>query len=109
MTLEEFHDADITGRALSAEADYGVHWRNGAAKWPTWRVSYIRNTGEIYAVKQAGESEVQLLGQVPADDTANPGGWYKTLDAILSGWADQPHRRISWVKTRLASSPAARS
>jgi hypothetical protein len=106
MTLQEFYDADITGRALSAEADYGVHWRFGG-KWPTWRVSYIRNTGEIYAVKLNGETEVRILGQWPADQTDEPGGWYKTLDVILYGWAEVPHRQLSWVKARLARAAEA--
>ena len=46
--LEAFH-ADNSARERSVEWDYGVHWN--LQPWQhTWRVSYIRTTGEVYAV-----------------------------------------------------------
>ena len=50
QTLQAFYDADPR-RGCSPEADYGVHWRQHP--WPgTWRVSYVKATGEVYALHQ---------------------------------------------------------
>ena len=65
-----------------------------------WRVSYIRDTGEVYAVRVGGP--VKLLGQVDPDPE---GCYYATLDRVLAGWADQPVKRLSWVKGRLNDRP----
>lgn len=92
-------------RALSLEADYGVHWRHEPFTWPVWRVSYIRNTGEVYAIEQHARARVIILGTVPADDPAIDGIYYRTLDQILDGWADEPHRDITWVADRIAAWP----
>lgn len=107
-TLAEFYRSDA--RRLSPEADYGVHWRDGAAYWPTWRVSYIRATGEIYAVKQGGSdtSVVRVLGVVPVDKTAGVGDcWYQTLERLLDGWATLDHGwQLSWITKRIAAHAA---
>ena len=48
--VEEFH-SDSSALRFSPEADYGVHWK--LEGWPnSWRVSYVRDTGEVYAVQQ---------------------------------------------------------
>ena len=48
--VEEFY-SNNSARRRSPEADYGVHWK--LEGWPnSWRVSYVRDTGEIYAVQQ---------------------------------------------------------
>ena len=47
-TLDAYYAAD-EWRLRSEEADYGVHWRLQGWDY-RWRVSYVRNTGEIYAV-----------------------------------------------------------
>ena len=49
-TLEAYYAADER-RRRSEETDYGVHWRLHGWEY-RWRVSYVRNTGEIYAVHQ---------------------------------------------------------
>jgi hypothetical protein len=109
MTLEEFYRSNA--RRLSDEADYGVHWRDGAIYWPTWRVSYVRDTGEIYATKQGGSetSVVRVLGVVPADETADGGGcWYQTLERLLEGWATLDHDwKLSWVVGKLRAAGKA--
>ena len=86
-SIEEFHDADPR-RRHSDEADYGSHWR----LYPfhgLWRVSYVRDTGEVYAVRQSGRpaGPVLILGTVPADEVADErrGLYYRTLDRILEG------------------------
>ena len=48
--VEEFY-SENSARRRSPEADYGVHWK--LEGWPnSFRVSYVRDTGEIYAVQQ---------------------------------------------------------
>ena len=98
LTLEDFY-ANRPERRNREEADYGVHWR--LEGWPhKWRVSYVRNTGEIYAVHQQlqgiNDSErpssygpLFVVGQVPPDPV--PEGnlrqlFYQTLEDILDGW-----------------------
>ena len=48
--VEEFYSENSAG-LRSPAADYGVHWK--LEGWPnSFRVSYVRDTGEIYAVQQ---------------------------------------------------------
>ena len=47
-TLEAYYAADER-RRRNEEADYGVHWRLEGREH-RWRVSYVRNTGELYVV-----------------------------------------------------------
>ena len=91
-------------RRTSPEADYGVFW--SAAGTPgRWRVSYIQDTGEIYAVHLDGHpAQVVILGHVPADTPTNPKDiWYSTLETILDGWAEEclKPNSLSWLQTRL--------
>ena len=65
--LESFY-SDNPARRRSPEASYGVHWRLDG--WTgTWRVSYVRDTGEVYAVFQGPTRTVRL----PTGETAGPG------------------------------------
>lgn len=97
-SIEDFY-AENEERRRSGEADYGCWWTEPGQSWPRWRVSYIQKTGEVYAVQLPG-GRVNLLGIVPPDD---PIYYYRTLDAILEGWADIIHQpgSLDWVKARL--------
>ena len=97
QSLEAFYDANLA-RRQSGEADYGEQWTNGA-NWPHWRVSYIHGSGEVYAVELQGQGRVMVLGVVPPDQ--GEGLYYRTLDLILQGWANEGGRPISWVRERL--------
>ena len=94
-TIEAYY-AEKPERRSSEEADYGVHWL--LEGWPyKWRVSYVRATGEIYAVHQEGRvhegaERVQsygplfVIGRVAPDPV--PEGdrkslFYATLEQIL--------------------------
>jgi hypothetical protein len=91
--------ADRPERESSMECDYGVHWHDGRIRWPMWRVSYVQATGEIYAVRTGGRPElVKVLGVVAPDEGRY---YYRTLDRIFDGWADQAVCRLSWAKARL--------
>ena len=66
-TLEAYYAADER-RLRSEEADYGVSLRLQGWDY-RWRVSYIRNTGEVYVVHQGATiGPVFVLGYVPPDD-----------------------------------------
>ena len=91
--VEEFYSENSAG-LRSPAADYGVHWK--LEGWPnSFRVSYVRDTGEIYAVQQGPipsgilptgeiiittrpeatgpeEGPVLLLGHFPIDEEAGP-------------------------------------
>ena len=95
-------------RARSPECDYGVHWRLDG--YPgTWRVSYVRNTGEVYALNLSPEDgRLAIIATVPPDQPAKPGDtYYRTLNAILHGWADHcgPRNGLAWAADRLAEYP----
>lgn len=103
--LDEFY-AEKEDRRTSPEADYGVHWRRGELQ-ENWRVSYVRKTGEVYAVRLSHQtSPVWILGIVPPDPDEGEGRrYYRTLDGILEGWEHEcgNHESLLWVRQRLAS------
>jgi len=111
-SLEEFYSDPRDGigarRDRSPESDYGVHWRLGGSRASSWRVSYVRATGEVYATRaMRGHDSVLVLGVVPPDpvDESVPydrrASYYRTLDDILAGWAETDHD-LGWVIGRLA-------
>ena len=121
---EEFY-SDNPARRRSPETDYGVHWRlDGWAG--TWRVSYVRDTGEVYAVLQGPtqsgrlptgeiiiatgpeEGPVLLLGHFPWQpsnlENAGPHDvYYQGLEHLLSGWGERCGRPngLVWVIEKL--------
>jgi len=81
---------DDPERKRSPEVDFGSHWyelREGEPLlWPTWRISWIQRTGELYAVEQIPESD-------------SPGrryfvvGVFRTREEVerfMEGWASEP-------------------
>ena len=103
-TLEDYYAADIR-RRKGEECDYGAHWR--LDNWTyRWRVSYVRDTGEIYAVHRGNTlGPVFAIGIIPPDPVHDGGRslWYSTLDSILEGWAKQCTRpnSLRWIKDHL--------
>ena len=129
--MGEFY-SDNSARRRSPEADYGVHWKLDG--WPnSWRVSYVRDTGEIYAVHQGPiqtgilptgeiiiangleEGPVLLLGHFPwlTSDLEEAGPptiksrvYYRGLEHHLEGWPErciQPNGLV-WVIEKLGGS-----
>ena len=98
-SIEEFY-AENEERRRSGEADYGVFWTVPGQSWPKWRVSYIHNTGEVYAIQLKDGGIVKVLGTVPPDDDRI---YYQTLDRILQGWVDAIHHpgSLVWVERKL--------
>ena len=106
--IEDFYNENPR-RRYSREADYGVNWR--MEPWPhRWRVSYLQDTGEIYAVN-LGRNHVPgpviIMGVLQPDH--EPQGfmgretYYRTLDAVLDGYGDRCWEKngLLWVMSRL--------
>lgn len=115
MKVEDFYSAD-PARRMSGEADYGVMWTIAPLTWPTWRVSYVRDTGEVYACCLGGTTEqrgdVLILGTLaPAEgerrlvEAAEGNHWTQPLDDLLAGWAEQ--HDLAWVAYKLAGTYSA--
>jgi hypothetical protein len=108
-SLHSFYSADPR-RDRSPEWDYGVEWR-GEYDWPRYRVSWVVETGEVYAYRQGGDESVRVLGVVDRVGeypySAGHDAWAAFRDAqpierVLEGWAEQPTQELSWVVGRLA-------
>ncbi len=94
-SLEHFYSGN-PARRRSPEALYGVHWR--LEGWPgTWQVSYVRDTGEVYARRQGrGAGPLTVLGAFPADPDAGPSDvYYRGAGPVPRGLARtlQPAQR----------------
>ena len=106
--LEQFYSDNPTRRS-SPEADYGVHWQ--LPNWAgNWRVTYVRDTGEVYALYSAS-GPLMLLGTFPIDpDTAGPWDiYYNGLDRLLEGWTDHcgPPGGLGWLIEKMAQAGPA--
>jgi hypothetical protein len=103
-SLRDFY-ADDDRRRLSGEADYGVHWKLGNNAFPRWRVSYVHETGEVYAVAlvPGSRDQVVVMGVVPPDEDGVT--YYDTLDKILHGWEHECGKpgSLDWVMSRLSA------
>lgn len=106
-SLRAFYDADAR-RDPSPEWDFGVHWK-GEYDWPRYRVSWVIETGELYAVELGGQGRVYVLAVVDrVGDYPYSGGhdaWVRFKDAqpieqVLSGWAESD-QELGWVVRRL--------
>jgi hypothetical protein len=92
-SINDFYVAD-SRRLYSGEVDFGVLWRDGQM-WPTYRVSWVMETGEFYAIRLSGRHDrVELLGTVEGRTAA---------EDALDGWANIEPMELSWVRARLAA------
>ena len=95
--LDSFYD-DNPLRLRSEQAHYGYWWTDDSPA-VRWRVSYIQDTGEVYAVADTIGEGMKLLGVVPLG--ARKVSALRTLDKLMEGWRELPHRELSWVRHRL--------
>ena len=106
--IEEFYSA-VPARRFSGEANYGVWWvEGGNPAVPCWRVSYVRDTEEVYAVR-SGDGPVRVLGTFPVDPDAQPEDvYYSGLDSHLDGWGERCGQlnSLAWITERLTQPPA---
>lgn len=73
----------IGGPARSPEVDYGCWWTLDAHRGhPRWRVSFIMDTGEVYAVEMAGHRPDRfiILGRLTGGRAA--------MERAMRGWAE---------------------
>jgi len=72
-------------RLVSREIDFGVNWTlTGKERWPHWRVSWIEETGELYAVEMtestgANKRRFVALATIPS---------LEEVELALTNWAD---------------------
>jgi hypothetical protein len=89
-SMREFYGT--RGGERSGEVDFGVWWRLGEPpREQPWRVSWVRDTGDVYAVA-ARTGSVELLGTIPSEDE---------LERRFAGWADvcgEP-RSLQWARS----------
>lgn len=110
-TIEAFY-SENEARRRSPEADFGCWWLDDRQPG-CCQISYVKATGEVYAVHIRGRAAVEVLGVVPPDpEEYTPGGnrisrltYYRTLDRILKGWSEHCGTRggLVWVRAKLAS------
>lgn len=89
----EAYYTDVPGARRSGEVDFGVWWFD--AEREPWRVSWVRATGDVYAVRTNG-GQVIVLGNMSNR---------RELEQRLDGWAEvcgKPHS-LDWVRKRLAA------
>ena len=93
---QAFHGADPR-RRLSGELDLGATWRLDGGS-DSYRVAWLRDTGELYVCRADGYdgscTEVQVLAVV--DDE-------QLLDTMVFGWQDARHAPdgLKWLRARL--------
>jgi len=105
VTLAAFWAADPAGRERSPEVDYGVNWTKDGRPWPSYSLSYIQNTGEVYTRRNGPGPgpAVRVLAIVepgPDEGILSRVRYYAPVEAILAGWAEAGHD-LAWVHARL--------
>jgi hypothetical protein len=103
-SIDAFYAA--RGGKFSRECDYGVWWSDNPQGFPRYRVSYVKDTGDVYAINQT-TGRVEVLGTVepdPIDERDFRSRWEGPLDDLLEGWPDRcgPPGGLAWVRSRLA-------
>ena len=75
--------SNTPARRRSGELDFGCHWRLNGQAFPTWRVSWIEETGELYALEELAGIELEdrfiVIGRFPDEDA---------VELAMNGWAD---------------------
>lgn len=82
-------------RLVSEQIDLGSNWTLNHLSISKYRLSWIENTGELYAVNLYTADEFILIATIPTEPE---------LDRILSDWTDiTPHleQMIAIIHSRL--------
>jgi hypothetical protein len=96
LTLQEFYASDPQ-RAQSREVRYGTLWREFAPV-PAYRLAWVQNTGELYAVELSEPDErkdpVEVLGVLWSGPQ---------VEACLAGWSERcgEQRSLLWARDRI--------
>jgi hypothetical protein len=78
---------DQPGRRRSGEVDFGSRWQPiDGPEWPLYRVSWIVNTGELYAIEERLQEERRrlcVLGIITDRET---------VERLMDGWCEPDFR-----------------
>src|SRR5688500_12564990 len=72
--------SEVLIRERSGEHDFGSHWARLSLgqHWPNWRISWIEDTGELYAVDLSSEDQFIVIKTITAE---------AEVEKALAGWA----------------------
>lgn len=81
VAVGEFYDLDQR-RERSRELDFGMLWQGESG--PSWRLSWVRETGELVLVAQTSRNELEqgpavCLAVIPTE---------QQVESELAGWAE---------------------
>jgi hypothetical protein len=112
MDIGEFYDGD-PARRESEEINFGDGWSTEADQHSTYRANWIRETGELYVVREPhpGGLFARYLDQLDIDQvetdalTVEVLGRFSDEEAAqraLAGWEDamNHHDSLSWLRAR---------
>jgi len=91
-----FEDANPR-RRLSAEVDFGATWRQAGSN-DAWRLSWVRDTGELYMCRADGYdgscTDVAVVAEIASE---------RDVDLLLDGWQERrtDPDGLSWLSERL--------
>ena len=90
-TITAFYN-EIVARRFSGEIDYGVLW-NFHVGGPTWHLSYIARTGELY-IRRHDNTDVVVVAVCAGK---------QACETALDGWADicGADGSMHWLANRL--------
>jgi hypothetical protein len=102
MNIEEFY-AEDERRRQSEEVELGDSWTDSNDPGTTYEISWIEDTGEIYAMREEQSTSptasptVQMMGKVTKREE---------LESRLDGWQDAmgQSNSLNWVRERLRAS-----
>ncbi|MCK9875711.1 hypothetical protein MXD59_07985 [Frankia sp. Ag45/Mut15] len=118
MDIRAFYRADPR-RQSSVEVPFGDGWTDHEDSHSTYRLSWVADTGEIYAVREPhpGGILARYLDQLDVDQADVSALRVEilavadrdTIEAGLAGWPAvmSEHDSLRWVRTQLAALPAA--
>src|SRR5262245_27745688 len=109
MDIEEFYDADPRRRE-SDEVEFGRDWKD-ASGYRT-ELSWVVDTGELYAMREPGAVDIDMFGDVIAESVSEDAILVQVLGTVtsreeldrkLAGWEDamSGENSLSWVRERL--------
>jgi hypothetical protein len=79
---------EMPARAESPELDFGIWWVKQGTRYPRWRVSWIEDTGELYAKALDNSDLFVIMGYFPSeqDVKAHMDGWSVAAVKVLDDW-----------------------
>lgn len=91
QTQDEFYSNN--DRKKSGEVDYGVWWF-GASRYPSYRITFIVDTGEFYAHCAGTDKAYAILGSIS--------GGREAAENLMKGWADVcgSINSLSWARSK---------